>query len=445
MSGQTSSNATGREAGQGVRPWRAVAYARLSRDDGGEGVSGSIENQLEIIGEFSRSRGIELVGSYIDDGVSGTTFERPAFKRMIADAERGAFDTIIVKDQSRFGRNYLEMGRWVDLRLPQMGVRLYAIADDFDSMKPRDYGTAIMFPMKNIVGELYAATTSEKTKESLAVRRRQGICVASFAPYGYVKDPEDRGRLLVDDEAARVVRDIFRWRIEGMGAAAIAARLTDQQVPTPLALKRSRGSAQPCPFGSGRATARWSARQVIRILVNEVYLGDLVQGKSCRSSWRSRRRVRRPPEEWERALGAHEAIVDRRSFEVVAALARRDMRTPPGSTHVHLLSGLVFCGICGDAYCLRTTVRGEGEDQRRYSYLACAGHRREQVACPSVPVREEVVLDALRDKLGRGILDGELVRARARLVKNVFRIEVFSGADEEPRIEVIAWPGERGE
>lgn len=294
--------------------WHAVAYARLSRDDGGEGVSGSIENQLQIIKDFARRRGnVRIVATYADDGFSGTMFNRPGFTKMMQDAQTGLFDTIIVKDQSRFGRNYLEVGEWVERRLPAMGIRLYSIADDFDSTKPRDYSTALLFPIKNITNELYAWTTSEKTRASLETRRKQGRCVANFAPYGYMKDPTDKGRLVIDPEAGAIVRHIFEWRRDGLSLNQIATRLNQAGILTPLDFKRSRGSAQSCPFCSSEQ-AKWQPGQVARILENEVYTGTLVQGKRRRGAWGSHVTVSVPRELWDRAEGAHEPIVSKELF-----------------------------------------------------------------------------------------------------------------------------------
>ena len=319
--------------------WKAAAYARLSREDGAGEISGSVANQLQIIQDFAQSRGnIDIVATYTDDGYSGTIFSRPSFVKMMEDAAKGLFDTIIVKDQSRFGRDYLEVGEWVERRLPAMGVRLYSIADDFDSSRPRDYGTALLFPIKNITNELYAWTTSEKTKASLSTRRRQGICVSNFAPYGYKKDPKNKGHLVIDAEAAAVVRRVFRWRSEGESLAQIAERLNADWVPTPMEYRRSHGSNLSCPFvakrkrGKPAAKARWQPTQVLRILQNEVYVGTLVQGRTSQGPWGLHESVPLPSDQWDRWPNAHKGIVSAELFRKVQGVGHGSAKVLGGAS-----------------------------------------------------------------------------------------------------------------
>ena len=379
------------------RPWKVAAYLRLSREDDREGQSASITAQERIVRDWARDAGHEVVAVYKDDGYTGTSFDRPGFARMIEDARAGAFDTIAVKDQSRFGRDYLNFGRWVDAELPAMGVRFYSIAEDFDSSRPRDYGTALKFPIVNITNEMYAANSSQKVKQSLDMRRRNGMFVGNFAPYGYAKDPADNSRLVIDPVAADNVRRIFRWRLEGMSPRAIADALNSMAVPCPLDHKRAGGSRQANPF-KVYERSRWDATQVARLLANEVYMGTLAQGKRHTVSWRVHRVVETPDDEVVRVEGGAPAIVDARTFRLAAEIAARDTRTAPGEQLVWPLAGLVFCGDCGDSmYRKSNTYRSRDGDVRRYGYLFCSGHRADKSTCSCHTIRTDEVERAVRD------------------------------------------------
>ena len=379
------------------KPWKVAAYLRLSREDDRDGQSASITAQERIVRDWARDAGHEIVAVYRDDGYSGTSFERPGFARMIDDARAGAFDTIAVKDQSRFGRDYLNFGRWVDMELPAMGVRFYSIAEDFDSSRPRDYGTALKFPIVNITNEMYAANSSEKTKQSLAMRRRNGMYVGNFAPYGYAKDPADNSKLVIDPVAADTVRRMFRWRLEGMSPGAIADALNSMGVACPLDHKRASGSRQANPF-KVYERSRWDATQVARLLANEVYMGTLAQGRRHTVSWRVHRVVDTPDDEVVRIEGGAPAIVDTRTFRLAAEVAGRDTRTAPGERRVWALAGLVFCGDCGDSmFRKHVNYRAKDGTVHRYDYLSCSGHRADRASCSCHTIRADEVERAVRD------------------------------------------------
>lgn len=380
-----------------AKAWKVAAYLRLSREDERDGESASITAQERIVRDWARDNGHDVVAVYRDDGYTGTSFERPGFLQMIADARQGAFDTIAVKDQSRFGRDYLNFGRWVDMELPSMGVRFYSIAEGFDSSAPRDYGTALKFPIVNITNEMYAANSSEKTKQSLDMRRRNGMYVGNFAPYGYLKDPADHSKLVIDPVAADVVRRAFRWRLEGMSPGAIADALNAMSVPCPLDLKHSRGFKQANPF-KVYERSRWDGTQVARMLANEIYMGTLAQGKRHTVSWRVHRVVPTPDDEVVRVDGAVPAIVDGRTFRLVADVAAHDTRAAPGEDRVSPLAGLVFCGDCGDTMFRRhvSYVAKDGSP-RRYDYLSCSGHRADKSSCSCHTIRADEVERAVRD------------------------------------------------
>ena len=299
------------------RKWRAASYARLSRDDGNDGYSESIVGQQKLIEKWVASRpDVHLVASYADDGYSGATFERPGFIQMIEDARAGMFDTIIVKDLSRFGRSYLDCGTWIERELPKLGVRLYSISDDFDSMKEWDYDMAILFPFKNLVNEMQVITTSQKVRASLEAKRQRGEFVRNFAPYGYVKDPNDKHKLVVDADAAAVVVRIFSDFISGKAASQIARELNDEGVEPPSAHRKRLGQNYHTNFNS-KKVPQWHAQTVLRILRDETYTGLLAQGKTRKTSWRMKQSISVPPEQWARTPDAHEPLVSEVDFAAV--------------------------------------------------------------------------------------------------------------------------------
>lgn len=299
------------------RKWRAANYARLSRDDGCDGYSESIIGQQKIIEKWAASRpDVQLVASYTDDGYSGATFERPGFLQMIEDARAGMFNTIIVKDLSRFCRSYLDCGTWIERKLPKLGVRLYSISDDFDSMREWDYDMAILFPFKNLVNEMQVITTSQKVRASLEAKRQRGEFVRNFAPYGYVKDPQDKHKLVVDAEAAVVVVRIFADFIGGKPASRIARELNDEGIDPPSVHRKRLGQNNRTNFDSAKPP-QWHAQTVLRILRDDVYTGLLVQGKTRKASWRAKQYMSVPPEQWARTPDAHEPLVSKAGFAAV--------------------------------------------------------------------------------------------------------------------------------
>ena len=308
--------------------WRAASYARLSVEDGAGGRSSSIVSQQGIIRDFSATRAdIEVVGSFVDDGWSGCTFDRPGFKGMMDAVDAGCIDCIIVKDLSRLGRNYLDTGRYLERILPAKGVRLIAVSDGFDSLNG---GTslglqgddALIVPFKNLMNDYYCASSSARTKDALSARRREGLFVGAFAPYGYLKSPHDRNALQADPVAAPVVVEMFRMRAAGMTLASIAESLNGRGVPSPSALKRSRGCRQSRGAAQGEGAPSWHASQVRKVLGNEMYAGVLVQGKSYSPSFRSRIRIKLAPAEWARVPGGCPALVPRELFDAAKRAGR---------------------------------------------------------------------------------------------------------------------------
>lgn len=283
-------------------------YLRLSREDSEVGTiaafgtaekkdgtfkaeSNSIGSQRELIRSFIEGQmDMELFDCYADDNYSGSDFNRPEFKRMMRDIEAGRVNCVIVKDLSRFGRDYIETGRYLERVFPALGVRFIALTDHYDSFSADAGERNIVLPVKNFINDSYCRDISVKVKSQLAVKRGNGECLAAFAVYGYQKSPENRNKLLVDDYAAGIVRRIFAWKIEGMAASAIAEKLNAFCILSPREYKKSLGLNYRGGFSGGNSS-KWSDTAVKRILTNEIYLGHLVQGKTERINYKIKKCV----------------------------------------------------------------------------------------------------------------------------------------------------------
>ena len=335
------------------REWRLGAYARLSREDGDKPRSDSIENQQKIISNYidwmkRQGENVVSVTLYTDDGYAGGGFDRPGYKRMIGDIEAGAINCVIFKDLSRLGRNYPELGRLLEDYFPGKGVRVISILNSLDSVKsPETYGSSIV-SFSNIVNDDYIRQLSIKIKSTLDMKRSAGEFIGNHAPYGYVKSPQDRHKLAVDPEAAEVVRTIFDWYAGGASASSIVKRLNALHIPPPSVYKTMKGCKGFSHHGGGgKKQGVWSLTSVNNILKNEVYIGNLVQGRYKSVSYRSKRMVPNEQENWTVIEGAHEAIISDEQFALVHERSQHHARVPAGREGPYLLSGFVFCGCCG--------------------------------------------------------------------------------------------------
>ena len=257
-----------------------------------------------------------IVDEFVDDGYSGSNFERPAFQNLFRELEQGTINCILVKDLSRFGRNYIEVGRYLERIFPVMRVRLIAVTDNYDSQSAWKTSDSIMVPMRNLLNDAYCRDISIKIKSQLAVKRKRGDFVGSFATYGYQKDPSNHTKLIVDELAAETVQNIFHWKINGMSNQGIANRLNAKKVSSPAARKLQSGAKLSLHFRKSDEPP-WSAKAVDRILHNEVYIGKLVQGKTRRLDYRSKKKMNVPMRDWVIVDNTHEAIIPAEQFELV--------------------------------------------------------------------------------------------------------------------------------
>ena len=416
------------------RVWSVDLYVRASREDedsgGGTGESGTITNQIMMLTDFVGARPeLRLHEIRKDDGVSGVTFDRPGFNAMMDDIRAGAADCVVVKDLSRLGRDYIEAGRYMEDIFPFLGVRFIAVNDGYDSMEERSAGDDIVLPFKNLVNDSYARDISVKVRSSKEIKRKRGDFVGPFAAYGYRKSPENKNRLVIDEDAAETVRLIFGWKLDGMSAQAISDRLNDAGVLSPMEYKKSIGLNYKTAFKLNK-TARWSAVAVFRILRNELYIGTLVQGRVTTPNYKVKARVQRPPEQWARIEHAHEPVISPAVFARVQYLLSLDTRAAPGREAVYLFSGLLTCADCGQAMVRHPVKRRKKE----YVYYVCASSKYGG-GCGSRGVREDeltqAVLSAVQTRIGLAVdwqdmtacLDGlplrrtELARLQGQLTR----------------------------
>ena len=354
------------------RIYHAAIYVRLSKEDGdvagtAKAESNSISNQKDLIRDFLKDKDdIIVVSERVDDGYSGSNFERPGFQMMMEDIRKGAVDCVVVKDLSRFGREYIDSGKYIERLFPALGVRFIAVNDHIDS-KEESGRDDIVVPFKNLMNDAYCRDISIKIRSHLEVKRKNGEYTGAFTPYGYKKDENDRNRLVPDLYAAGVVKDIFRMKLSGMSQAAIAERLNGKGILSPMEYKHSLGIRIQDNFKT-HEQAGWSSMSVRRILENEVYVGTLVQGRHSTPNHKIKKIVDKPKEEWIRIEDSHEPIVSKREFAIVQRLLGMDTRTSPNEDEVYVLSGLAVCAGCGAAMIKRNVPAGG----KVYSYYICS-------------------------------------------------------------------------
>lgn len=349
----------------------AAAYFRLSREDGDKEESDSIVNQKALIKEFLKANpDIVLYEEKVDDGYTGVNFERPAFQEMMESIKSGKVNCVIVKDLSRFGRNYIEAGRYIEKIFPYLGVRFIAVNDNIDTAKQNNSSEEMIIPFKNLINDAYCRDISIKVRSHLDIKRKRGEYIGAFAPYGYKKSEKDKNQLVIDEKAAAIVKQIFQWKMEGMSGARIADKLNELGIPTPMEYKHNNGENYQSGFRR-KASARWEANGVNRILRSETYTGVLLQGKTSSPNYKVRKRSRKDEKDWIRCEGSHEPIVSKEIFQLVHGLFQEDTRVSPKEDALFLFSGNVKCGHC-KGNMTRKTVSIDG---KKYFYLVCVNNK----------------------------------------------------------------------
>ena len=360
-------------------------YCRLSRDDELQGDSNSIINQKKILQKYALDHGWKNIRFYIDDGISGTTFNRPGFQEMIADIEAGIVKRVIIKDMSRLGRDYLQVGMYTEIMFPEHDIHFIAVNDGVDSKQ----GDNEFTPFRNIINEWYAKDTSKKIRAVMKVKGNAGEHLTTNAPYGYMKDPANPKQWVRDNDAANVVYDIGLYVMDGYGPSQIARLLKQRKILTPAAYYESKGincnvKPQDDPYG-------WNASTVAHILDRwREYLGHTVNFKTTKKSYKSKKKIQNPESEWVIFENTHEPIWTESIADAVR-LARQTRRRPTKMGEMGMFSGMMFCADCGSIMyqCRATGFRREQE------YYLCAGYRKSRDICGSTHSIRTVILEEL--------------------------------------------------
>ncbi|SEV99524.1 recombinase family protein [[Clostridium] fimetarium] len=376
--------------------YNADIYVRLSKEDGDVDTgnkyeSNSISNQKELIKQFLISYPeIKVHAIREDDGYTGTNFNRPGFQLVLQDVKEKKINCIIVKDLSRVGRNYLKVGQYVQEVFPSMGIRFIAINDNYDSLNSVGVDDDIIVPFKNLLNDAYSRDISVKIRSNLEAKRRKGEYTGAFTSFGYKKSEQDNNELVVDDYAAKVVNDIFIWKLDGINQTGIADKLNSLGIPSPMEYKRVKGSNFQCSFKTNNK-AKWCAQTVSRILKNDIYIGTLTQGVRSKPSYRADHLVVKNKKDWIIKENAIEPIIDKMNFIRVQEIMERDTRTAPDETKVYAYAGLLFCGDCKHSM-IRKTV--PGPNGKKYVYFVCS-YNKKTSSCKSHSVKEESLNQAI--------------------------------------------------
>jgi len=347
-------------------------YCRLSRDDGMDGDSNSVANQKKLMQKYAKENGFGNTRFYVDDGYTGTNFNRPGFQKMLEDIEMGYISTIIVKDMSRLGRDYLQVGYYTDTYFPDRNIRFIAINDCVDSAD----GENELAPFRNVMNEMYARDISRKVRSSHRIRGNSGEPL-SQPPYGYMKSPDNKKRWVIDPEAAQIVRDVFRMCLEGKGNETIARILQEREVLVPMAYWQSKGldrggkKTQPNPY-------KWSKSTIAKMLAQQEYCGDVINFKTYSKSFKNKARIPNPEENWAIFKGVHEPIIDRETFELVQELVGKTKRrsTKEKNGEKNMFSDLLYCADCGSKLWYHVK-----QDKELIHYFSCSNYRGDRGTC----------------------------------------------------------------
>ena len=418
---------------QKTKSFRVGLYMRLSREDGDKEESSSVTNQREMLKRYvSEQENFFIVKEYVDDGYTGTNFDRPGFKQMIEDIEAGIIDTVITKDLSRLGRERLGVGHYTEIYFPEHNIRYIALLDNIDTYF--DAGMNDMAPFKGVINDMYVRDISKKIRSSLIERKKAGNFLGVTAPYGYQKDPNNKFHLIINEKEAEVVKSVFRLYLEGNGLTRIAQILTKDGIPVP---------GESRDIGKTRRTAlysSWKQTTIRRILDNRVYLGELVQFKRRKINYKSKRRITVPEEERYICRGTHEAIIDEESFNAVQNILKKN-KSFKGTKHDYLFKGLLFCNECGarlNVTYSNYALKRYGE--YRYTTICYSYSRLYSDICTrhsnSIPELEEVLIKHIKEVCSRYInenLRDELIN----MAKKQKQLELKQISNEK-RLETIS-------
>ena len=364
--------------------YNTALYMRLSRDDELQGESGSIQTQRMMLRQYAAEHGLNVIDEYIDDGWSGTNFDRPDFQRMIDDIEDGKINCVVTKDLSRLGRNYILTGQYTEIYFPSKGVRYIAVNDNVDTIN----GENELAPFLNILNEMHARQTSKKVKAAMRTRFANGAHYGAYAPLGYVKDPDKKGHLLIDPETRWIIEKIFDLAVHGRGAASITRILVEEKVPTPgwLNFQRYGTFANIYAGAPEEKSYAWTIAQVKSIMKDETYIGHTIHYRETNISFKNKRRIRKPQSEWVRVENTQEPIISEQVFrQVQEQIANRRRKCKDGTTQI--FSGLVKCADCG-----WSLSYGENrQNSKPYGHYHCSKYGQGTRQCSMHYIRYDVL------------------------------------------------------
>ena len=379
--------------------WSVALYIRLSQEDSDNGTekqeSNSVTSQKTLLNEFIEEHDDLIVyDTYIDDGFTGTDFNRPSFQRLLEDMRNGNINCVIVKDLSRLGRNYIEVGNYIEQVFPLFNIRFIAINDLVDSFKNPSSTNTILVPFKNLINDEYARDTSTKIRTSLNGKKKKGEFIGAFSSYGYIKDPKDKHKLIIDEVAADIVRKIFNWNVnEGLGKIAICHKLNELGILNPTGHKKLELGQNYNNYGIKDNTYTWTPSTVRNILNNEVYIGNTVQGKRRTKSYKVHKVEVVPKEEWVRVENTHEPIIDKETFTKAQELSRRDTKVSQKTNELSIWAGFLKCADCRRAMNKKSSTNKSGS---KYEYYICSTYRKKSnKLCTKHTIKEELLEKAV--------------------------------------------------
>lgn len=362
-----------------TKKYVAGLYCRLSKDDGNSVESMSIWSQKVMLKQYAESNSIAIYDYYVDDGYSGTNFERPSFKKMITDIENGKINCVITKDLSRLGRNYLQSGAYIEMYFPQKNIRYIAITDGIDTLNSNQND---IMPFKNILNEMYAKDTSKKVKSAIQSRMREGTYIGSKAPFGYLKDPNNKRRLIIDEKTKPIIELIYKLCLEGKGTQLISQELMKRKIPRPSAFVEN---AEKLYGLTEENKYQWSHRMVLNVLRDPVYCGNMARNKRPTLSFKNSKRMYIPKSDYIYAKDTHEGIVSEEIWKQVQTMIdKRKCNNKKGLYYDNIFQGLVRCPKCGYALTPKTDYRLKKKELIDFVHFSCSTYKKYGVnACSS--------------------------------------------------------------
>lgn len=397
--------------------WNVAVYLRLSKEDNESIESNSIVNQRELVEQYISSKSdLELVDYYIDDGYSGTNFNRPGFERLLQDMKNKKINCIIVKDLSRFARNHIEADMYFENIFPVLNIRFISVIENIDSFENPDSMDNLIVPFKNLLNDAYAKDISKKVKSALTAKRLNGEFIGTSATYGYIKNPKDKHKLIIDEEASKHVVQIFNGIIEGKTVSEIANELNKNNILTPAAYKRKNE-----PESNNIETdKRWNAKMINKMLKDRIYVGDLIQGKKKVENYRSHKLITTKKDEWIIIQNNHEPIISKDKFDKVQEIIEKN-KCARSNKEKDLFYRFLKCSDCGDSFTLRKV--------KNYEYYHCTSYVRNG-SCTSHSIRKdklaEIVLEELNKRFKRNSIN---TLTRDILLKNIDSIIIFQNGE----------------